>query len=108
LAHWGSYGIGPGQFNGPFGIAVDAVGNVYVSDTQNNRVQAFTNDGAFLRQWGSYGSAPGQFYRPSAIAVGPDSRIYVADTWNNRVQVFGSLPTPTTSTSWGRIKTLYR
>ena len=108
LAHWGSYGTGPGQFNQPFGIAVDAAGNVYVSDTENNRVQVFTNDGAFLQQWGGYGYAPGQFYRPTAVAVGPDGRIYVSDAWNNRIQVFGSLATPTTSTTWGRIKALYR
>jgi sugar lactone lactonase YvrE len=108
LAHWGSYGSGPGQFNQPQGIAVDASGHVYVSDTYNHRVQVFSNDGVFLAQWGSYGSAPGQFYRPSGIAVGPDGRIYVSDTWNGRVQVFGLVPVLTKSTTWGRIKALYR
>lgn len=108
LAHWGSYGSGPGQFNQPNGVAVDPARNVYVADTYNHRVQVFSNDGAFLGQWGSYGSAPGQFYRPSGIAVGPDGRIYVSDTWNGRVQVFGPVPTPTRPTTWGHVKSLYR
>jgi sugar lactone lactonase YvrE len=107
LTHWGGYGSGPGQFNQPLGITVDQVGNVYVADTYNHRIQVFSNDGAFLYGWGSYGPAPGQFSRPSAIRAGPDGRIYVSDTWNNRVQVFGALPTPTKFTTWGHLKALY-
>ena len=108
LAHWGSVGSGPGQFDLPQGVAVDASGHVYVTDTYNHRVQVFDNDGTFLRQWGGFGTDPGQFYRPMGIAIASDGRIFVGDTWNGRVQIFGSLPTPTRPTSWGRLKTLYR
>jgi sugar lactone lactonase YvrE len=108
LTHWGSFGSGPGQFNSPQGVAVDAVGNVYVTDTYNHRVQVFTNDGAFLMQWGSYGAGPSQFYRPMGIGVAADGKIYVGDTWNGRVQIFGSLPTPTRSQTWGKLKAEYR
>lgn len=38
---WGSYGTGDGQFNNPFGNAVDSSGNVYVTDNGNSRVQVF-------------------------------------------------------------------
>ncbi|MCK6553499.1 TIGR03663 family protein [Candidatus Binatia bacterium] len=38
---WGKSGTGPGEFNRPIGVAVDAQGAVYVSDTLNNRVQKF-------------------------------------------------------------------
>jgi hypothetical protein len=34
--------------------------------------------------------------------------MYVADTANNRIQKFGSLPTPTAQTTWGRVKSIYR
>src|SRR6202142_3911877 len=44
---WGSYGSGPGQFNSPHGIAVDAQGAVYVADRGNKRIQVFDNGGNF-------------------------------------------------------------
>jgi len=37
-------GSGPGQFNTPHSVAVDAKGTVYVADRGNNRVQVFDND----------------------------------------------------------------
>ena len=47
---WGEPGSGPGQFNTPHSIAVDAQGNVYVADRGNRRIQVFDGDGKFLRQ----------------------------------------------------------
>ena len=35
---FGKYGSGEGEFNGPFGITIDSLGNLYVSDTWNNRL----------------------------------------------------------------------
>ncbi len=87
---WGSWGSGNGQFYHPFGIAVDAGGNVYVVDTYNHRVQVFDNSGNFLRKWGSQGSSDGQFYYPFGIAVDDSGNVYLADTYNRRVQVFDS------------------
>ncbi|MBN1813311.1 MAG: TIGR03663 family protein, partial [Anaerolineae bacterium] len=48
LHTWGSYGTAPGQFNEPWDVAVDALGDVYVADTWNHRVQKFTAEGEFL------------------------------------------------------------
>ena len=41
LMKWGSNGSGDGQFNCPYGITMDGNGNIYVSDTENYRVQVF-------------------------------------------------------------------
>src|SRR5262249_29650446 len=41
-------GPGDGQLSQPIGVAVDASGRVLVADSQNGRIQKFTNDGTFL------------------------------------------------------------
>jgi DNA-binding beta-propeller fold protein YncE len=37
-----SYGPNLGQVSRPWGLAVDAAGNLYVADTGNNRVLKYT------------------------------------------------------------------
>jgi tripartite motif-containing protein 71 len=107
VTSWGSYGTGQGQFEGgSFGIAVDEHGSVYVADP--DRVQKFTSGGGFLTQWGSRGSGEGQFELAWGVAIDSDENVYVVDARNHRVQKFGSLPTPTHSTTWGRLKSLFR
>jgi DNA-binding beta-propeller fold protein YncE len=88
LREFGSPGGGNGQFNVPDGVALDALGNVYVADSFNNRVQKFTPYGIYLGQWGTLGPGLGMLYRPVGIDVGPDGYVYVAESNNARVQVF--------------------
>ncbi len=52
LGAWGAYGTGIGEFKTPSGIAVDSVGNVYVADWGNDRVQKFSSTGVGLASWG--------------------------------------------------------
>ena len=85
---FGGQGQGPGEFQDPRGVAVDAAGNIYVADTGNHRVQVFDAGGRYLRGWGQYGSGPGEFNEPWGIAVDGLGNVYVADTWNYRVQKF--------------------
>ena len=40
---WSSKGSENGRFETPHSIAFDSLGNVYVTDTDYNRVQKFTN-----------------------------------------------------------------
>ena len=50
---FGSNGSGPGQFNGPYDIAVDKkTGTIAVSDHENKRIQLFDSDGRYLREIG--------------------------------------------------------
>ena len=45
LATWARRGSAPGQFHRPAGVAVDARGNAYVSDTGNSRIQVLARRG---------------------------------------------------------------
>lgn len=78
----------PGDFGAPQGVAVDADGNVYVTDTLNNRVEIFDADGNFISTFGKAGDGPGYFARPKGIAVDADGHIWVADEMQDRLQVF--------------------
>lgn len=108
LAAWGGVGAGNGQFSGATRLAIDGVGHVYVVDHGNDRIQVFTDSGAFIYKWGTTGTMPGQFLSPIGVAVDRSGNVYVADTNNSRIQKFGFAPTPTTTSTWGRIKELYR
>ena len=47
VSMWGHKGDNPGEFDGPFDVAVDREGFVYVTDTGNRRIQKFSPDGTF-------------------------------------------------------------
>ena len=78
----------PGDFSQPTNVAVDSEGNLYVSDTWNDRIQEFDADGKFIRTFGKAGDGPGYFARPKGIAVDSDGHVWVADSMQDRVQVF--------------------
>jgi uncharacterized protein (TIGR03663 family) len=84
----GTPGKEAGQLDQPHGLAVDAKGNVYVSDSAAHRVAVFGPDGQLIREIGGMGSAPGQFNEPHGVAVDAQGNLYVADTWNARVDKF--------------------
>lgn len=78
----------PGDFARPTNVAVDSDGNVFVSDTFNDRVEIFDADGTFIREFGKAGDGPGHFARPKGIAVDADGHVWVADSVQDRLQVF--------------------
>jgi sugar lactone lactonase YvrE len=78
----------PGDFGAPQGVALDNDGNVYVTDTMNNRVEIFDADGNFISLFGKHGDGPGYLARPKGIAVDGDGHIWVADEMEDRLQVF--------------------
>src|SRR5580658_49667 len=82
------YLTSPGDFGAPQGVAVDKDGNVYVTDTLNNRVEIFDADGNFISLFGKHGDGPGCFSRPKGIAIDSDGHIWVADEMTDRLQVF--------------------
>ncbi len=90
VTKWGSMGSADGQFNGPWGVASDKNGNIYVADVLNHRIQKFSSTGIFLAKWGTQGASDGQLFYPWGIAVDATGDVFVADTGNNRIQKFSS------------------
>ena len=88
---FGEEGSGNGQFKQPnLGIATDSEGNIWVADTENNRIQKFNSKGEYLSQFGKEGSGNGEFKSPKGVAIGPLGNIWVVDSGNNRVQKFNA------------------
>lgn len=50
IMKWGKWGKGLGEFMWPQAIAIDKDDNVYVADTDNNRIQKFDANGKFLME----------------------------------------------------------
>lgn len=84
----GGKGQQPGQFMFPTYLAVDAEGNLYVTDTMNTRVQKFGPDGKYLRSYGERGNAWGMFDKPKGVALDSFGNLYVVDSGWSNVQIF--------------------
>jgi hypothetical protein len=98
LTSWGSEGSAAGQFDlDPVFyyssyIAVDAGGDVFVSDPGGFRVEEFTDSGTFLSTCGGAGMSEGEFGgtpSPTGIAVDASGNVFVGSY--GRVQKFGTL-----------------
>ena len=87
---WGIHGSGQGQFDKAYDCATDSAGNLYVTDTGNNRIEKFLPDGTFQTSFGSAGKGDGQFIQPLGIAIGTSDTVYVADSGNNRIVMFST------------------
>jgi uncharacterized protein (TIGR03437 family) len=101
----------------PQGVAVDALGNLYVADTGLSRIVIFANVGTapvsgapalvVLGQDSFQSSLTGtsdkRMKNPSDVAVDSAGVIYVSDSGNNRVMVFPSLTflSPSNSSATG-------
>jgi PKD repeat protein/sugar lactone lactonase YvrE len=110
VTQWGSQGSDTGQFGwlGPWGIAVDSLGNVYVTDSSMCRVQKFTSNGVYLTQWGMEGGevlctlmGEGHFMFPADILVNGSDYVYVTDIHAGNIQKFTS--DGTYLTYWGGV-----
>jgi RHS repeat-associated protein len=96
----GSYGTNIGEFCKPSAVDLDSIGNVYVANTSNNRIEVFDQNGNYLRGWASLGSAEKNLNAPQGLAVDKrNNHVFVADTGNNRVVEFE--PYGKYVTQWG-------
>jgi sugar lactone lactonase YvrE len=80
--------------NSPYGVAVDASGNVYIADSGNDRVEKVTPSGQLSIIAGNgAGGAPtagaatsSDLGSPAAVAVDAAGNVYIADSGNSVVE----------------------
>jgi trimeric autotransporter adhesin len=86
-----------GNLNRPRGIALDASGNIYIADSENNRIRLVTKSTGFISTvagtgTGTYTGDGGQataatLYGPRDVAVDASGNVYIADFYNNRIRL---------------------
>ncbi len=83
------------QLNRPSAVAVDAAGNVFIADQENNKVRRVTPEGIISTIAGTGAQAfsgddgpasAAYLNRPAGICLGPDGSIFVADSFNYRIR----------------------
>ncbi len=103
----GNGGIGSGdggpatsaQLVSPYGVAVDAAGNLYIADSQDNSVRKVAANGTIATVAGN-GTADysgdgqpatqAELQYPGGVAVDAAGNLYIADTQNNRIRKVGT------------------
>jgi DNA-binding beta-propeller fold protein YncE len=81
------------KFSGPYGVALDASGNIIVGDFNNHAVRKVTTGGVVttIAGNGTPGSSDGacagaRFYNPAGVAVDSSGNIYIADSQNHVIR----------------------
>jgi len=88
---FGGAGTGAGQFNDPYGVAVNETSHrVYVVDKGNNRVQYFSGAGVYEGEFDGSG-APATFSKPTFVAVNQSTGdVWVTDAGHKVVDEFSA------------------
>jgi uncharacterized protein (TIGR03437 family) len=83
------------QLNGPWDVAVDSAGSLYIADTWNNRIRKVAPDGTISTVAGSGTQGPlgdggpatsAPLFNPRDVAVDYGGNLYISDASNNRIR----------------------
>lgn len=92
LTSFGTRGLLPGQFDYPHGLAMDSQGYLYVSDTNNTRLQVLDTSMTVV---GVKGAPPSsllettrEFGLPAGLAIDEKDRLYVVDSFDFSIKVY--------------------
>ena len=88
LGTFGQKGSDVGQFNGPWAINISPEGKVYVSDTENHRIQVFHSDWTLSHIIDGKVSGDGSFTRPFGVAFGMSGDVHVTGYGSNSLTVY--------------------
>ena len=90
-----------GPFNNPYGIAVDACNNVYVSESGANQLVVLDHMGVRQR------TIQHSFNFTTGLALDAHGRLYVADTHNDRIVVMQGVPCQSQQVDTAAVNTKY-
>ena len=91
----GSPGTSSTMLNSPLSVTLDYMGNMYITDSENHRIQLFlagqSNGTTIAGVTGVSGNASNLLNSPLWMILDAQLNLFVADTFNNRVQRFQRL-----------------
>jgi uncharacterized repeat protein (TIGR03803 family) len=80
----------------PCGVTVDSAGNIYIADSENERIRKVTastgkistvaGDGTYGYNGDGIPATSAELYVPSSVAVDAPGNIYIADSGNSRIR----------------------
>jgi len=88
-AQWAMPGDRPaGESSSPHGVAVDALGDVYVAEAAAGRVQQFSSDGKSVGIWDLKERGLGELFIPGSLSIDQGGFVYLAEAYNDLVVKF--------------------
>lgn len=90
LAKWNSGGS-VGGLSSPYDVQIIG-SNLYVSDSNRNRIVILDLNGNTVGAFGTLGSENGQFNKPRGLSADAAGNLYVMDSLNERVEVYATTP----------------